>query len=70
MTIITIGIFPEFSKTAEAIPTYKKDNPKEKTNYRPIAWWYEWLLSLMIFYQNFSAAFEEVFVPKTAYYIW
>ena len=34
---LTIGIFPEFFKTAEVIPTYKKDKPIEKTNYRPIS---------------------------------
>ena len=34
---ITIGIFPEFFKTAEVILTYKKDKPTEKTNYRPIS---------------------------------
>ena len=34
---ITIGIFPECFKTAEVIPTYKKDKPTEKTNYRPIS---------------------------------
>ena len=33
---ITIGIFPECFKTAEVVPTYMKDKPTEKTNYRPI----------------------------------
>ena len=32
-----IGSFPECFKTAEAIPTYKKGKPIEKTNYRPIS---------------------------------
>ena len=27
---VTIGIFPECFKTAEVIPTYKKDKPTEK----------------------------------------
>ena len=34
---VVIGIFPECFKTAEVIPTYKKDKPTEKTNYRPIS---------------------------------
>ena len=34
---VAIGIFPECFKTAEVIPTYKKDKPTEKTNYRPIS---------------------------------
>ena len=34
---IAIGIFPECFKTAEVIPTYKKDKPTEKTNYSPIS---------------------------------
>ena len=33
---VAIGIFPECFKTAEVIPTYKKDKPTQKTNYRPI----------------------------------
>ena len=35
--IVPFGIFPECLKTAEVIPTYKKDKPTEKTNYRPIS---------------------------------
>ena len=31
---LAIGIFSECFKTAEVIPTYKKDKPTEKTNYR------------------------------------
>ena len=34
---VAIGIFPECFKTAEVIPTYKKDKPTEKTNYRQIS---------------------------------
>ena len=34
---VVIGIFPEYLKTAEVIPTYKKGKPAEKTNYRPIS---------------------------------
>ena len=34
---VDIGIFPECFKTAEVIPTYNKDKPTEKTNYRPIS---------------------------------
>ena len=34
---VAIGIFPECFKTAGVIPTYKKDKPTEKTNYRPIS---------------------------------
>ena len=34
---IAIGIFPECLKTAEVIPTWKKDKPTEKTNYRSIS---------------------------------
>ena len=34
---VAIGIFPECFKTAEVIPSYKKDKPTEKTNYRPIS---------------------------------
>ena len=33
---VAIGIFPECFKTAEVIPSYKKDKPTEKTNYRSI----------------------------------
>ena len=33
---VFISIFPECFKTAEVIPSYKKDKPTEKTNYRPI----------------------------------
>ena len=35
MTIIIFCISPECFKTAEFIPTYKKEEPTEKTNYRP-----------------------------------
>ena len=34
---VVIGIFPEYLKTAEVIPTCKKGNPTGKTNYRPIS---------------------------------
>ena len=34
---VAIDIFPEFFKTAEFIPSYKKDKATEKTNYRPIS---------------------------------
>ena len=34
---VAIGIFPECFKIAEVIPTYQKDKPTEKTNYRPIS---------------------------------
>ena len=40
MTIIIawpLVFFPEYFKTADAIPTYKKDKPTEKANYRPIS---------------------------------
>ena len=33
---IAIDSFPECFKTAEVIPTYKKDKPTEKTNYKAI----------------------------------
>ena len=34
---VDIGIFPECFKTVEVIPSYKKDKPTEKTNYRTIS---------------------------------
>ena len=34
---VAIGIFPDCFETAEVIPTYKKDKPTDKTNYRPIS---------------------------------
>ena len=34
---VAIGIFPECFKTAEVIPSYKKDKPTEKINNRPIS---------------------------------
>ena len=34
---VAIGIFLECFKTAVVIPSYKKDKPTEKTNYRPIS---------------------------------
>ena len=34
---IAIDSFPECFKTAEVIPTYKKDKPTEKTKYSPIS---------------------------------
>ena len=51
---LTIGIFPEFFETAEVIPTYKKDKPTEKTNYRPIS-----------IFSNISKIYER----KIVYYI-
>ena len=80
---IAIGIFPECFKTAEVIPTYKKDKPTEKklTTSRLVYFriylkfikdlcMIIWVITLMMFYQNFSAASEKVLVPKTVYYIW
>ena len=34
---VVIGIFPECFKTADVTPTFKKDRPTEKTNYRLIS---------------------------------
>ena len=34
---VTIGIFPECFKTAEAIPTFEKGKPTAKTDYTPIS---------------------------------
>lgn len=34
---ISQGVFPTFFKTSKVIPIYKKGNPEEMTNYRPIS---------------------------------
>ena len=34
---VTIGIFMQCFKTADVIPTYKKEKPTEKSNNRPIS---------------------------------
>ena len=60
---IAIGIFPECFKTAEVIPTYKKDKPTEKTNYSPIS-----ILSNIfkiyerLMHDNMSDYFNDVFI--------
>ena len=78
---IAIGIFPECFKTAEVIPTYKKNKPREKTNYRSIS-----ILSNIskifkrLMHDNmsdyfngvlskFKRGFQKVLVPKTVYYL-
>ena len=78
---VAIGIFPECFKTAEVIPTCRKDKLTEKTNYRPIS-----ILSNIskiderLMHDNindyfndvlskFQWGFRKVLVPKTVYYI-
>ena len=78
---VTTGIFPECFKTAEVIPTYKKNKPREKTNYRSIS-----ILSNIskifkrLMHDNmsdyfngvlskFKRGFQKVLVPKTVYYL-
>ena len=79
---LTIGIFPEYFKTSEVIPTYNKDKPTEKLTTGPLVYFpvdlkfmrdlcmITWMITLMMFYQNSSTVSEKLLVPKVFCYIW